>query len=169
MIALALRYWWVAVIAVLLALLGTQTLRLAAAQEAMSEHLADDAFAKAAEQSAARAKEQADQASFDAEAQRVRDEREEHEAAISDLAATGDRLRDELAEFKRRARAAAACPAERGARVASADPLDLLADVYARADREAAELGRYADELRRAGAACERASDAVSISATPNS
>lgn len=155
------RYWWAAVIAVLLALLGVQTLRLGSAQEAMSDHLADDAFAKAAAESSARVKEKADQAAFDAEAQRVRDERKEHEAAISDLAATGDRLRNELAEFKRRARSASACPAERGARVAGADPLDLLADVYARADREAEILGRYADELRRAGAACERAGDAT--------
>ena len=162
MTALALRYWWALALVGLSALLGVQTLRLSNAQEAMAEHLADDAFAKAADESAARAREQADQAAFDAEAQRVRDERKEHEAVISDLAATGDRLRDELAEFKRRARSAATCPAERGTRVAGPDPLDLLADVYARADREAAELGRYADELRRAGAACERASDAVS-------
>ena len=161
-LALALRYWWAFALAGALALLGVQTLRLGSAQQAMSDHLADDALARVAAESAARIREQNDQAAFDAEAQRVRDERKEHEAAISDLAATGDRLRDELAEFKRRARTAAACPAERGARVASADPLDLLADVYARADREATELAKHADELRRAGAACERASDAVS-------
>jgi len=45
------------------------------------------------------------------------------------------------------------------ARVSEADPLDLLAELYSRADDEAGVLAGYADELRIRGASCERISD----------
>ena len=161
MIALALRYWWAVVIAALLAALGVQTLRLGSEQNAFREHLADDAIAKAAATERARQKEQADQAAYDQEAQNARAEKLALEAQLVGLADAGDRLRDQLAEFKRRARAAPSGAAQRGAGKPSPDALDLLADVYARADREAEILGRYADELRRVGATCERSAYAV--------
>lgn len=50
-------------------------------------------------------------------------------------------------------------PGEQGS-----DPLDLLAQLYSRADTEAGELGQYADALRTAGERCERSHD---IEVTP--
>lgn len=161
MTALALRYWWVAVIAALLAALGVQTMRLDRAQNAYAEHLADDAIATAAAQQAARLKERQDQEAYDLEAQHARDEKKALEADVARLADTADGLRGDLAEFKQRARAAKACPAVGGPGKPGADPLDLLAQLYSRADGEAAVLARYAEELRRAGLTCERAADAV--------
>lgn len=160
-LALVLRYWWVAAIAALALALGAQTMRLRNAQTAYAEHLADDAIAQAAAANAARAKEQADQAAYDQEAQHARNERKELEAAFAGLATTADGLRDELAEYKRRARAAAAGAAQRSTSKPSADPLDLLSDLFARADGRAGEMARYADALRLAGASCERSADAL--------
>lgn len=161
MIALALRYWWAVVIAALLALLGVQSMRLNNAQTAYADHLAEDALARAAESEEARWKEQADQTRFDEEAQRAREENQKLLAAYAALADAGDRVRDELAEFKRRARAAPSGAPVGGSGKPGADALDLLADLYARADSEAGILAGYADALRAAGATCERASDAV--------
>lgn len=161
MIALALRYWWAVVIAALVAALGVQTLRLGNEQTAFREHLADDAIAKAAATERARQKEQADQAAYDQEAQNARAEKLALEREFAALAGTADGLRDELAEFKRRARAAPAGAAHRGPSKPGADALDLLADVFTRASDRAGEMARYADALRAAGATCERSADAV--------
>lgn len=160
-VALALRYWWAVVIAALLALLGAQTLRLDAAQTAMAEHLADDATARAAAETQARETEARHQAAFNEQAKRAQDENDALRTELASLADAGDGLRDELAQFKRRAAASRTCPAVGGPGKPPTDPVDLLAHLYTRADAEAAILARYADELRIAGSACERATDAL--------
>ncbi len=77
------------------------------------------------------------------------------DAAIADGAADG--LRKQIAALvgnARRAGAAAGSPA-------TGDALDLLADVFGRADEAAGELARIADERGIAGQQCERSYDAL--------
>jgi len=65
------------------------------------------------------------------------------------------RLRDEVAAYRAAIRAGQAPSAAQGG-PAAADPLDLLADLFGRADARAGELARIADERGAAGAICER-------------
>lgn len=84
-------------------------------------------------------------------------------AADADAAhAAAERLRQRVAELVR----AAARPADPTATSSSphkpsGDPLDVLVGVLQRADDAAGILGNYADRLKIAGAACERAYDAL--------
>jgi hypothetical protein len=70
------------------------------------------------------------------------------------------RARDELQQ-----RLAATVAAARAASTAggppAGDPIGVLADVLSRADERAGVLAAYADRARAAGAACERAYDAL--------
>lgn len=77
-------------------------------------------------------------------------------------AAAADSLRKQAAALARTDRAACkgAAPAPGGQAASTA--ADVLADLFARADARAGELAAYADRSAAAGAACERAHDAVS-------
>lgn len=118
--------------------------------------------AKAAEQF--RATETAWRDAFDKEAQ---DARAKIYAARRDAAAAGaaaDGLQRALDRFRAAARAAeGAKAAERGAGEPGGDPLDLLAKLLARRAADLVDIGRYADELRIRGLACERAADALTV------
>jgi len=76
-------------------------------------------------------------------------------------AAARDSMRDQLSTFLAAVHRAGQDPAPPagGSRVRGPDPLDLLADLYSRADDEAGVLAGYADELRIRGASCERITD----------
>ncbi|HDR9508932.1 hypothetical protein C5615_22935 [Burkholderia cepacia] len=77
------------------------------------------------------------------------------DAAVADGAADG--LRKQIAALvgnARRAGAAAGSPT-------AGDTLDLLADVFGRADERAGELAKIADERGIAGQQCERSYDAL--------
>lgn len=77
------------------------------------------------------------------------------DAAVADAAADG--LRKQVAALvadARRAGSAAGSPA-------TGDALDLLADVFGRADERAGELAKIADERGVAGQQCERSYDAL--------
>ena len=161
MIALALRYWWAIVIAALLAACGALYVRGNHYQSELAEYRAEVAEGARLAAEAARAEEQRRQAAAEEEAKHARDEKKVLEDDVVRLAGVADGVRDELAAFKRRA-AARACPAIGGKSQPSPDPLDLLAELYGRADKEAGELARYADALRIAGGACERIGDKVS-------
>ncbi|MGU2441918.1 DUF2514 family protein [Burkholderia cenocepacia] len=82
------------------------------------------------------------------------------ETALADAAAAGraaDGLRRQVAVLVadvRRAGAAAGGPA-------AGDAIDLLADVFGRADERAGELAKIADERGIAGQQCERSYDAL--------
>lgn len=65
-------------------------------------------------------------------------------------------LRDQLAAYRAAVRAATAAPATAAGGSPASDPLDLLADLFGRADARAGELARIADERGAAGATCER-------------
>lgn len=99
---------------------------------------------------------------FDKEA---RDGRTKLDAARRDAAAAGaaaDGLQRALDRFRAAARAAeGAGAAQRGAGEPGGGALDLLAELLARHSAKLVELGRFADELRIRGLACERAVDAL--------
>lgn len=71
-----------------------------------------------------------------------------------------DRMRKQLTEYTAAARHSAASsggsPAGGGA-----DPLDLLAGLFSRADQAAGDLAKFADAAHIAGLACERSYDAL--------
>lgn len=75
--------------------------------------------------------------------------------------AAGQRLRRDLADYitAHRERATAAAAASQCA--ADGPALDLLADLFRRADQRAGELAAIADTARARGTACERAHDAA--------
>ena len=87
------------------------------------------------------------------------DQAQSDEAAAATAA---DGLRRQLAAFAARSRAAARHPAvaQPGAGEQNPDPIDLLADLFTRADAAAGELAGSADRLRIAGTAGEAAGDA---------
>lgn len=97
--------------------------------------------------------------------------RDAHVRAIDRLAgdaasarAAADRLRDQLAAFVSASRRDGQAPGPAAGQRPSeqaAGALDLLADLFWRADREAGELAEYADRLRAAGTTCERYYDAL--------
>ncbi len=85
--------------------------------------------------------------------------------ARADARAAGnaaDRLRERVSQLVAASRAtsnSAAASASTGQ--PGGDPLDVLVDVLGRTDGAAGQLGEYADNLRSAGLACERAYDAL--------
>ncbi|WP_431276292.1 DUF2514 family protein [Variovorax ureilyticus] len=83
------------------------------------------------------------------------------DAAIANAAA--GKLRDQLAAYITSVHRAGQdpAPAAGSAGVASADPLDLLADLYSRSDEAAGAIAQYADELRIRGLAAERIADGL--------
>ena len=70
-------------------------------------------------------------------------------------------LQQQLAAFRAAIRAASAAPGVAQGSAPAADPLDLLSDLFGRADSRAGELARIADERGTAGAVCERSYAAV--------
>jgi hypothetical protein len=70
-------------------------------------------------------------------------------------------LQQQLTAYRAAVRAASAAPATTEGRAPAADPLDLLADLFGRADDRAGDLARIADERGAAGTICERHADAT--------
>jgi hypothetical protein len=81
------------------------------------------------------------------------------DARRADAAAAG--LRQQLAHYRRAAARAAARPGAAPAGPPAADALDLLAQLFGRADDRAGELAAFADLAHAAGRTCERAYDAI--------
>jgi hypothetical protein len=72
-----------------------------------------------------------------------------------------DRLRSSLKDYRHAASAAAPNPGAAAASPATADALDLLAELFTSADDRAGDLAAAADAARAAGLTCERAYDAL--------
>lgn len=82
--------------------------------------------------------------------------------AAADRAGAAERkLRDEVTAYRAAIRAASAATGAASGGTAATDPLDLLADLFGRADARAGDLARIADERGSAGTICERHADAV--------
>ncbi|MES2247087.1 MAG: DUF2514 family protein [Pseudomonadota bacterium] len=82
-------------------------------------------------------------------------------ADVDRAADTERRVRQQLDTFRAAIRAASATPTVATGGPSAADPLDLLADLFGRADTRAGDLARIADERGAAGTTCERHSDAT--------
>ena len=159
--------WQLAAIA-LGVLLAVQTVRLANAERDHAR--AVGVFNAAAAAAERKAREQSE--TYRAKEQELRDahdkiERETQAALAAATAgadravAAGQRLRRELADYltAHRERATAAAAANQCAPDGPA--LDLLAELFRRADQRAGELAAIADTARARGNACERAYDAA--------
>ena len=78
-----------------------------------------------------------------------------------------DGLRADLARFRAAARAAShSCTASAGS--AASDALDLLADLFSRADETAGELAAAFDLAHAAGISCQRSYDALTQPSQPD-
>lgn len=115
-----------------------------------------------AEETARRLAEQQElQHAHDLEISRARADRDRAAAAAGSL-------RGQLAAFVAAvARPAAGDPAAAGERQAAGSAVDLLADLFGRADARAGELAAALDESRAAGLQCERSYDALSSRSSP--
>ena len=159
--------WQIAAIA-LGVLLAVQTVRLANAQRDHAR--AVGVFNAAAATAERKAREQSE--TYRAKEQELRNAHDKIEretqatlaaatAGADRAVAAGQRLRRELADYltAHRERATAAAAANQCAPDGPA--LDLLADLFRRADQRAGELAAIADTARARGTACERAHDAA--------
>lgn len=85
--------------------------------------------------------------------------RSELDAARTRARVESGRVRDAARAYAQRARAQCADTTAAGVREAAADALDVLADVFSRAEQRATELAGIADDRGIAGRACEREHD----------
>lgn len=159
--------WQIAAIA-LGVLLAVQTVRLANAERDHAR--AVGVFNAAAAAAERKAREQSE--TYRAKEKELRDAHDKIEretqatlaaanAGADRAVAAGQRLRRELADYltAHRERATAAAAANQCAPDGPA--LDLLAELFRRADQRAGELAAIADTARARGNACERAYDAA--------
>ena len=159
--------WQIAAIA-LGVLLAVQTVRLANAQRDHAREVGE--FQTAAATAERKAREQSE--TYRAKEKELRDAHDKIEretqatlaaanAGADRAVAAGQRLRRELADYltAHRERATAAAAANQCAPDGPA--LDLLAELFRRADQRAGELAAIADTARARGNACERAYDAA--------
>lgn len=158
-VTLLLRYWWAVVIAMLVAMLGVQQVRLSNARSEFNSYRLEMADAQRKQAEMARQEDARRQQAVDAEAERARIENAALQADLARADGARDGLQRDLAAFK--SRAARACPANGGKAQPGVRALDLLAELYGRADQEAGELAQYADKLRSAGGGCERSYNAL--------
>ncbi len=156
--ALVLRYWYFAVIAALVLLLGAQQMRVSNAKTALAQYKLDVSNAQRKAADLARRESERKQQLFDDEAAAARSEKQALEADVVRLADVADGLRGDLANFRKRVKQATQ-PANGGKGQRDPDPVDLLAILYQRADAEAGVLAESLDRVRSAGILCERLSD----------
>ncbi|WP_080647785.1 DUF2514 family protein [Variovorax atrisoli] len=156
----ALSNWKLLGLAVLLALLGLQTVRVSELQQAAAERRAVDAESQRLAERAQRTEEQRRTAAVAQEASNAQTRIASLEDDLQRARAASDGVRSAAAGAAGRARANS-CPAAAGTRQHGDDALGLLVDVLGRADQRAGELAEYADRLRIAGVACERSYDAL--------
>jgi len=158
MIALLVRYWYMAVIAALLAFLGVQSIRISALKTEQAEYVLESEKAARLAVEQAIAEQSRRQQAYDEEAEHARAEKAELEASVAKLADIADGLRGDIAAFQRRANAQSK-PAIGSKSEPGPSPSDLLAGLYLGSVETNKQLASYATELRRAGSACERSAD----------
>lgn len=167
---LAGKAWWLVIVAALCVVILGQRAQVSNAKAATARVQADfaDWKATAAENRtlADRAQRTEEQRREDSTRKVIDEARTETLAAQADAvraASAAGRLSGQLAAYVARARAAGANPAPAAGSPSQlgADPLDLLAQLYGGSDRASGEIGRFADALRIAGFACERAHDGL--------
>lgn len=168
MIAQLKGYAWQLAAAALGALLVVQSLRLAAESTAHAKTAKAWSDDRSAADSAAREL-----------SERYRTLENDHRAQITQIGAeasaalgvatadagraraAGERLQRELADYLIAHRAAAQARAAAGQCAPDTGAVDVLADLFRRADARAGELAAVADDARIRGGACERANDSA--------
>lgn len=136
--------------------------RVAAVQSKWDAERAATAIAARAAEADARRVEQRRQDQVDEVTKNAQAQIDQAHAAVAAANRAADGLRRELSAFTARHRSAGhpgapgSGPGQQGA-----DPLDLLAELFARSDAASGELASYADRIRIAGQACERSYDAL--------
>ena len=160
------------VVAILLAIGGYELWAHKQQQIGAANQRADDAgeTIKTLQQSLADAKANADETqrrlNAQKESQDVATKQAAQARADADAAtAAGQRMRKQLDAYTAAVRAAASNPAPGSVSKGEpgADPLDLLALLLSRTGEAAGDIGRYADQLRTAGAQCERDTDSLRL------
>lgn len=154
------KVWIALAFVALLAIIGGQQVRVNHAKTKLAEYKLEVAENARLSEQLARQESERMQRGYDEQAAIAREEKAALESDVAKLADVADGVRDELAAFKQRAKQNA-CAVVGSKGKPSADPIDLLAVLYARADREAAAIAEYADRLRQAGIACERSADSL--------
>ena len=153
--------------------LGTwwHTSRVHAAEQKVHAHyakvLSDISAKTAAAATAFRARETYWQTRFDKEAQDGQTRIDTARRDADGARAAADGLRATLARYRAAARAAAN-PGAAAAGPATGDALDLLSDLFTRADETAGELAQAADLAHAAGITCERSHDALTDPRRPD-
>lgn len=151
-----LANWKVGVMAVLLALLGVQTMRIAELKEDAAEKRAADAEVARIAERAQRTEEQRRTAAVN---QEVTNAQPIIQTEARDAAALPDsRLQQPAVRYIRRA-----CPNPSTATASppAVDPLVVFADVLGRIEQRSEDLARLAGERGTAGTLCERSYDAL--------
>jgi hypothetical protein len=94
----------------------------------------------------------------------IQDGQQQIAAARADADRADDaarQLQQQLTTYRAAVRAASAAPIAAEGGASAAVPLDLLSDLFGRADSRAGDLARIADERGTAGTICEQHADAV--------
>lgn len=157
-----------AIIAALLVALGVEEMRISALKRDHAEYVADVELQARIASDAALAEQTRRQQAYDEEAEHARAQIKEMEAAVVQLAADGDGLRDDLSAALKRA-SQNSKPAGGSAGKSGQDAGGLLSQLYLGSVRTNQELAEAADRVRTAGLACERAADKVRATAAPSS
>ena len=151
-----LANWKLAVIGVLLALLGVQTVRVAELKQDAADQRAAAAEARALADRAQRTEEQRRAAAI---AKEVQDAQPRAQAETRDAAALPDsRVQQPAIRYIRRACPNPPPPAS-GA--PAADPLVVFADVFGRLEQRAEDLAELAGKRGASGDLCERTYDSL--------
>lgn len=151
-----LSNWKLVLVGLLLALLGLQTVRMAALEQTAADRRAVDAESQRLAERAQRTEEQRRAAAVTKE---VEDAQPVFRAEARDSAALPDsRLQQPAIRYIQRA-----CPNPPAAAAgpAAPDPLVVFADVFGRLEQRSEDLARLAGERGAAGALCERSYDAL--------
>lgn len=151
-----LANWKLAVMAVLLALLGLQTVRIAELKQDAADQRAADAETRLLADRAQRTEEQRRTAAV---AKEVTNAQPIIQAEARDAAALPDsRLQQPAIRYIKRA-----CPNPPAATAGApaSDPLMVFADVFGRIEQRSEDLARLAGERGTAGTLCERSYDAL--------
>lgn len=155
-----LANWKLLGLAVLLALLGLQTVRVAELKHDAADQRAAAAEARMLADRAQRTEEQRRAAAVAKESTDAQTRIASLEDDLRNATGAADSLRAAAAGAAVRARArACSTPASPGQH--DSEPIGVLVDVLGRADQRAGELAELADRLRIAGLACERSYDAL--------
>jgi hypothetical protein len=153
-----LANWKLAVMAVLLALLGLQTVRVAELKQDAADQRAADAESRLLADRAQRTEEQRRAAAV---AKEVQDAQPIIQAEARDAAALPDsRVQQPAIRYIQRA-----CPNPPAAAAGppAADPLMVFADVFGRLEQRSEDLARLAGERGVAGNTCERVYDSLML------